>query len=45
MCDMAHLSVPDHYHADKDNVDVGSQRLVVVDFINLKGNEHYLSLI
>lgn len=45
MCDVAHLSVPDHYHPDKDNVDVGSQRLIVVDFINLKGNEHYLSLI
>lgn len=34
-----HLSVPDHYHADKDNVDVGSQRFIMVDFINLKENE------
>lgn len=37
-CDKAHLSVADHYHAHEDNVDVGSQRLVVVDFINLSGN-------
>ncbi len=38
-CDIAHLSVPDHNHADEDNVDVGSQRFVVVDFIHLKGNQ------
>lgn len=37
----AHLSVPDHYHADKDNVDVGTQRFIMVDFINLKGNEKH----
>ena len=31
-----YLSVPDHDHADKDNVDVGSQGVVVVDFIYLR---------
>ena len=31
-----YLSVPDHDHADQDNVDVGSQWLVVVDFIHLR---------
>lgn len=45
MYDNAHLSVPDHYHADKDYVDVSSQRLVVVNFINLKGSEKHLSLV
>lgn len=30
-----HLSVPDHYHADKDNVDVCSQRFVMIDFVDL----------
>ena len=30
-----YLSVPDHDHAHKDNVDVGSQGVVVVDFIHL----------
>lgn len=44
-CDTAYLSVPDHYHANKDNVDVSSQRLIVVDFINLKWNQQHQSLI
>ena len=31
-----YLSVPDHDHADQDNVDVGPQGLIVVDFIYLR---------
>lgn len=45
MYDNAHLSVPNHYHADKDYVDVSSQRFVVVNFVNLKGSENDLSLV
>lgn len=37
----AHLSVTNHDHADEDDVDVGSQGFIVVDFINLRGNEEH----
>lgn len=36
MTSWPHLSVADHYHSDQDNVDVGSQGFIVINFIHLK---------